>query len=341
MKGTAINKKLERIVLIMIYVIYLLLAATVVWCSVKCANYVDLLDKKTNLSGAFIGGVILAAVTSLPELFTSISALFVLKSPRPELILGNILGSNIFNIAALSCIIIFTVKGFLKANIMKSHIGTVICTALLYLMLMFSTFVFNIDFHFLTVSVLSVVILLVYAFSVRKMAGDESETDEDCDSTLTVRQIVLRFLLTAVCLVAASIAVTYVTDRIQQQLPWLGATLAGAVLLGVATSLPELSSCIALAKKGNHNAALGNITGSNIFNMFIIVIADILFWSGSVYLFDRQARILLVFGFISMAALLLQILLKRSRKEHSKVWYILLSSVSVLCYILFLVLSLI
>ena len=325
----------------MIYIIYLLLAAAVVWCSIKCAKYVDLLDKKTDLSGAFIGGVILAAVTSLPELFTSISALFVLETPRLELILGNILGSNIFNIAALACIVLFTVKGFSKANIMKSHIGTIICTAVLYLLLMFSSFIQSLDFHFLTISVLSVAILLVYAFAVRKMAGDESETDEECDSALTVRQIVLRFILTAVCLVAASIAVTYVTDKIQQQLPWLGATLAGAILLGVATSLPELTSCIALAKRGNFNAAFGNITGSNIFNMFIIVVADILFWNGSVYLFDKQAKVLLIFGLISMLALLAEIILRRAKKKHSRIWYWLLSGVSIVCYILFLVFSLI
>lgn len=57
----------------MIYLLYLLVAAGVVLFSVKASEYVDLLDKKTSLSGAFIGGIMLSAVTSLPELFTSIS----------------------------------------------------------------------------------------------------------------------------------------------------------------------------------------------------------------------------------------------------------------------------
>ena len=50
----------------MIYLIYLLLAVTVTLLSVKASDYVDLLDKKTSLSGAFIGGILLSAVTSLP-----------------------------------------------------------------------------------------------------------------------------------------------------------------------------------------------------------------------------------------------------------------------------------
>ncbi len=72
----------------LIYVSYLVVASLVVFCSIKCARYVDLLDSKTNISGAFIGGIILAAVTSLPELITSLSSIFIVDNP--ELIIGNI-----------------------------------------------------------------------------------------------------------------------------------------------------------------------------------------------------------------------------------------------------------
>ena len=54
----------------MLYLEYIVLAALVVFLSVRLSYYVDCLDKKTSLSGAFIGGVMLAAVTSLPELFS-------------------------------------------------------------------------------------------------------------------------------------------------------------------------------------------------------------------------------------------------------------------------------
>ena len=75
--------------------IYLILAGGLVFLSDKLGNYIDLLDKKTNLSGAFLGGVLLAAVTSLPELFTSVSAA---RKGNDDIAVGNILGSNIFNI---------------------------------------------------------------------------------------------------------------------------------------------------------------------------------------------------------------------------------------------------
>ena len=55
----------------MIYLEYLVVAAFVVILSIKASNYIDLLDKNTELSGAFLGGIMLSAVTSLPELFKS------------------------------------------------------------------------------------------------------------------------------------------------------------------------------------------------------------------------------------------------------------------------------
>ena len=58
----------------MIYLIYFIVAWLVVRFSIMASNYIDMIDRSTRLSGAFLGGVLLSAVTSLPELFTSISA---------------------------------------------------------------------------------------------------------------------------------------------------------------------------------------------------------------------------------------------------------------------------
>ena len=102
-----------------VFLLYALSGALLVYFSIKCADYVDLLDKKTNLSGAFIGGVILAAVTSLPELVTSISSIYVVHNS--ELIIGNVLGSNIFNLCIFGATTALSVKAFCKAGVGKSH----------------------------------------------------------------------------------------------------------------------------------------------------------------------------------------------------------------------------
>ena len=96
----------------MIYLAYLIMATLVVVLSIKISDYVDSLDRNTKLSGAFLGGILLSGVTSLPELFTSVSATMLLG--HPELCVGNVLGSDLFNLAAFSVIILAYSRRFAK-----------------------------------------------------------------------------------------------------------------------------------------------------------------------------------------------------------------------------------
>ena len=91
-----------------IYPVYAVLLIAVVFLSVQLGHLVDLLDRKTKISGAFLGAILLTSITTIPELFSSVSAIFVVG--EPELVVGNILGSNLFNmtIMALGTIIFFS-----------------------------------------------------------------------------------------------------------------------------------------------------------------------------------------------------------------------------------------
>lgn len=320
----------------MILLLYLVLAVCVVFLSVKTANYVDLLDKKTNLSGAFIGGVMLAAVTSLPEFFTTISATSFLGNP--DLALGNILGSNLFNNTILATLVLLFIKKFGESNISKSHLNVSICTLGMYFIFCINLFI-NIDISLLTISILSIALAILYAIGVKAMANAPSEeSDEEDDSPLTVKQIVVRFIITSILLIAASIGVTYVSDSIATTYN-LGAGLVGAVLLGIATSLPEVTSCVALMKVGNFNIATGNIVGSTLFNFLILTFADLLYVKDTIYIFtDANTKALLVFGFVAALLLTFMIFLKtrKNEKKLSNYIYTLPSVGILLCYFAFL-----
>ncbi len=320
----------------MLLLIYAILAVAVIFLSIKAANYVDLLDKKTHLSGAFIGGVLLAAVTSLPELFTSISATVFIGNP--SLSMGNILGSNLFNLAVLALLIIITIQGFDKAKLSKSHLYTNICTIGMYLVIALSL-VLPIDIEILTVSLISIIIAILYAAGLKGMADAPAEqAEKEDDNHLTVKQVVLRFILASVALIVTSIMVTYVADRIATTYN-LGSGLVGAVFLGVATSLPELTSCIALVKAKNFNMCVGNIVGSNLFNFVILVIADILYIPSSVYIFtDKGTFSLLVFGLVASLLMAFILLLKTMKKKFNKITpvYVVCCFAIILCYIAFL-----
>lgn len=319
-----------------VILLYVVLASMVVMFSIKLANYVDLIDKKSDLSGAFIGGVVLAAVTSLPELFTSVSSVVFLK--KPDLVMGNILGSNLFNECILAFLMVIWGRSFAKSVVGKSHTKTTAISLFLFIMMFLATYL-GFDFSLFNISIYTAIIFITYAISIKAMAGDTAENDEECTSNLTMKQIIFRFIIMAVLLVVASILVTFVTDELAAKLN-LGATVAGALFLGIATSLPELTSSITLAKKGNFNATVGNVMGSGMFNFTILGLADLLHRGGSIYSSDGS-KMLVLFGTIATIIVTLSLIIKNKFKDSKKpaMLYRLLGLSIIACYVLFIVLS--
>lgn len=296
----------------MIYVLYLVVAALVTFMSIKASEYVDMLDKTTSLSGAFLGGILLSAVTSLPELFTSISSTLMLD--QPGLCIGNILGSNIFNYAMLSFFILTAVAKFAKCDLSKIHFIVAVSVVAMGLLIVCNKYGF-LAFDIGNVSVTSVLIILLYVLTVWIMykMGGTSETEDDGEPvTLSRKQILTRFTIVSVGIVVFSVILTYITDELSVRLN-LGKTVAGALFLGVATSLPETASTFTLFKIKNYDIAVGNIVGSCLFNFTILSVADFFYRGGGIYtIADTSTMNLIIFA--SVASVLAAILMKFRNK---------------------------
>ncbi|MBQ5322006.1 MAG: cation transporter [Oscillospiraceae bacterium] len=296
----------------MIYVLYLVVAALVTFMSIKASEYVDMLDKTTSLSGAFLGGILLSAVTSLPELFTSISSTLMLD--QPGLCIGNILGSNIFNYAMLSFFILTAVAKFAKCDLSKIHFIVAVSVVAMGLLIVCNKYGF-LAFDIGNVSVTSVLIILLYVLTVWIMykMGGTSETEDDGEPvTLSRKQILTRFTIVSVGIVVFSVILTYITDELSVRLN-LGKTVAGALFLGVATSLPETASTFTLFKIKNYDIAVGNIVGSCLFNFTILSVADFFYRGGGIYtIADTSTMNLIIFA--SVASVLAAVLMKFRNK---------------------------
>lgn len=313
----------------MIYLLYLLTAGGVTLLSIKAADYVDALDKKTNLSGAFIGGVMLSAVTSLPELFSSISATLMLN--EPGLCIGNILGSDLFNLMILAVLMLIFMKDFSKASCSTRHLVVLGLTAASFVGILLN-WLGVLQMEFFSISVTSLILFVAYFISVRFLAGEDGEKSDDADNIpLTVKQIAIRFALVSVGIIVLSIAISYLTDGIADALG-LGKGIAGALFMGIATSLPELSSTISLFKKRNYDIAVGNIVGSNIFNFFILAFTDLIYFGHGVYDFSDPKTInLMCFGLASSVLMFCALKAKNKAIKYPA------CALAVVCYVGFLV----
>ena len=279
----------------LLFIEYFIVATIVVFAAVKASHYIDLIDRTTKLSGAFLGGVLLSAVTSLPEFFTSLSATLFLD--KPALCIGNILGSDLFNVAMLSVMVLLAMRSFRRAQIGRGNIIVALYMVLIYGIMLLNYFGI-LDVELMTINVITFLFVGIYALAVRHLAGESSEECDECSEDevkLSLRQIVTRFAITAVVIVVMSVVLTYITDDIATKYN-LGVGLAGAIFLGVATSLPEVASTIALVRMRNYDIAVGNIVGSNLFNFLVLCTADF-FSRGEVYDYnDFNVVKLLFFG---------------------------------------------
>ncbi len=295
----------------LVYIGYAVTVIVVVALSFKLGKYVDIIDAKSKISGAFIGGVMLAAVTSLPELFTSLSSVWIVR--ESSLVIGNILGSDLINLAFFGVILLVFTRGMRKAKFSRYYITSLLVGLLLYGFVAVGMFLddyMRLGWY----SVTSPIILAAYIMLVYKMPKT-AEEEVGADEGMPLKTAVIRFSICAVVLIGVSILMTYLTDIVADKLD-LGKTFAGALFLGVATSLPELISSVTLCYRGNFNAAAGNIIGSNMFNLAILTVADMLsFGSAShVYVLNAESFWLLVFGFAATISTLAVQLIKRRKQ---------------------------
>jgi cation:H+ antiporter len=328
--------------------IYLVLASLVIFLSIKLSKYVDLLDKKTKIAGALLGGILLAGVTSLPELFTSLTGTIIVG--KNDLVLGNIMGSDFFDIMIFGVVYFLFFKKFTEGKVGKQHYLSCLFTALMLIAVTIAAFVFSANGWLIGgyFNPMSFVIIAIYVISIIiSPKTEEKEENEEVDDSLSVKQIWIRFTLASIVLIAASITVTIVTDKVVGPAPDgfdIGETFGGSLFLGVATSLPEVTATIALCRKKNFDAAYGDIIGSCTFNIIILAIADALsFKAGPLFIIDESSFMLLLGTALSLVLIFVSILYIRSKffknDVKSRILIYSISTILISSYLVYLVLS--
>lgn len=308
-----------------VYPVYLVDLLAMVLLSYFLGDLVDMLDKKTKISGAFIGGVMLAAVTSLPELFTAISSIFLVN--EPTYVVGDLLGSIIFDLVCLACETAIFVKHFHESKIQNWHILNGVACLLMYGFAAYAFFVPKEAQVMLgDINLMSVFIFVLYILTI-VFQPKEAESEEKEEVKWSVSKIVVWFVISSILLIGSSIALTYLTKEIQRQIPALSGSVAGALLLGIGTSIPEIVSTAQLFHKKNYDAGYGNMIGSCTFDFAIFALSDFLSWhqyNGDIvserglYILDSDSLQFELYGLIVCALTILFLILKNKTKLFSK-----------------------
>lgn len=314
-----------------IYPVYLLDLVAMVFLSMMLGNLVDMLDKKTKISGAFIGGVLLAAVTSLPELFTAFSSIFLVYNA--SYVVGDILGSIIFDLVVLAIETFIWVKHFHEAKFQRWHVFNGIFCLAMYGCAAYAFFApTSWQLMLGDINVVSIVIFILYIVTllIQPKTSEEEEGEEEAsgpDWSLT--KIWVLFAISSVLLIGTSIALTYLTAAIQNEIPALSGSVAGALLLGIGTSIPEIISTAQLFRKKNYDAGFGNMIGSCTFDFAILAFADFVSWhqineglsnvvERGIYIAEADAIQFEIAGIAVCAAVILFCLLRSFSKIFSE-----------------------
>jgi cation:H+ antiporter len=131
---------------------------------------------------------------------------------------------------------------------------------------------------------------------------------------MTLREAVLRYALHAAVVVGAAIFLPSIAERIAE-MTGLGQTFVGNIFVAISTSLPEMTVCLAAMKIGAVDMAVGNIFGSNIFNMFILAIEDIFYFKGPILSFVQGQNLIPSLLAVAMTGLAIAGLIYNAEKK--------------------------
>lgn len=262
----------------MIFVIaFIASGIVVVIAGAALARHADSIADATGLGRLWIGSMLLAGATSLPELATDISAV---RFGAIDLAVGDLFGSSLANMLILALIDLWPPKRRVLERVTFDHaLAAGLAISLNALAAMFIIIQPRLAEAWVDPAV--VVVFLAYVAGARAVYRHATrdvinapDVSMGTESRSALRRALLSFGLAAIAVLAAAPAFAWSAQGIAK-MTGLGETFVGTWLVGLATSLPELVSCVAAVRMGAFDLAVGNLFGSNALNMAILLPLDL------------------------------------------------------------------
>lgn len=265
---------------------FIVCSGVIVFCGTLLAKYGDIIAEKTGLGRAWIGLILMASVTSLPELITGISSVTI--ADTPDIALGDIMGSCVFNLFIIAIMDILQGPGpiFYKAepgHILSAGFGIILIGMASVSILASNQIPVLGHIGLYTPAIISIYLIgirSIFLFEKRKLAAFVDKVAQAVQyEHISTRDAVIKYTLNAVVIIGAATWLPFIGDGLAKE-TGLGRSFIGTMFIATATSLPELVVSIAALKIGAADMAIANIFGSNMFNIVILAIDDIFYIRG-------------------------------------------------------------
>lgn len=254
------------------------------------ARYGDDLAQRTGLGRVFIGSLLVALATSLPEIATDVTASL---AGAPDLAVSDLFGSSMANMAILA-LVDLRYRGRVWPAVDLSHARVAAVAMFLTSLAALSIMApFPLSIGWVGGDTMAIAGLYICAVAwfrrVPSLPGRPHHraeaamvvADPETISTEPLRTLVMRFAAASAGILFMAPVVSLSVKQIASS-TGIGETFLGTTLLAITTSLPELVVVLAAVKIGTHDLAVGNLFGSNAMNMSVLFIADIFYSKGPI-----------------------------------------------------------
>lgn len=275
-----------------VWLVFVVSAMTIVFAGTKLSRYGDQIAEFTGLGRLWIGVVLMSAATSLPEVFTTVSAGWL---DAPDIAAGDLFGAGLSNMLTLGLIdLLHRQKRVWQQAALEHTLTAALAMVLTGLAAFFVLLQVNVT-H-VGIGLGSLILFILYVLGMRLVFRQEDVKRRQREQEALVegitkkhdtgtirrddlRRAVIGFSVAALLLLMAAPFLAWSAERIAEE-TGTTATFIGTSLVAITTSLPELVTSIASVRLGAFDLAVGNLFGSNAFNMAAFFFADVAYRGG-------------------------------------------------------------
>jgi len=317
----------------LVWVKFVASLAIILFAGTKLARYGDALAEKTRLGQIWIGLLLLAFITSVPELSTGIGAVTLVsdKELAPDLAIGTIMGSCIFNVLIVAWLDVIHRREPILSRASSNHMISALVGIVLIGLAALSIFggekIAGLALGWLGLP--SIVVIVVYLIGVRwtlhsarDMQSASPQASREQYQDMGMREVWVKFILAAGAVIGSGIWLALIGEEISDT-TGLGAGFVGSLFLAVSTSMPELALTTAALRIGAIDLAVADVVGANMINIAKIFIIDIFYTDGSILSAVSKSQITTALVAIGMSLVVLIALRFRQRRKTFFVisWY--------------------